>query len=86
MSPGVKASQENEVVEACPLDAPAYGRVPGLLALAAAVAGVFMQPVFFGLAAGMLAVLSLLLSPARCRWLGLAALVAACVVGLRVFL
>lgn len=86
MDPGVKASQEKEAVEACPLDAPAYGRVPGLLALAAAVAGAFVQPVFFGLAAGMLAVLSLLLSPARCRWLGMSALVASCVVGLRGFL
>lgn len=87
MDMDVKASQEqeNEQAEACPLDAPSYGRLPGLMALAAVVAGAFTQPLFFALAGGLLAVLSLLLSPPRCRVLGLAALVAACAVGLRAF-
>ncbi len=84
METGVKVARETEQ-QACPLDAPVYGRVPGVLALVTAAVGLFTQPAFFGLAAGLLAVLSLLLSPARCRWLGLGALAAACTVGLRAF-
>lgn len=80
MSMDVKAAQN---AEACPLASPVYGRVPGTLALAVAVAGVFTQPAFFSLAGGLLALLSLLLSPPRHRLLGIAGLVAAVTVGLR---
>lgn len=44
MDVDVKTAQESAEVEACPLDAPAYGRLPGLLAWAAAAVGVFTQP------------------------------------------
>lgn len=81
MSMDVNVSHDEGSVEACPLSLPLYGRVPGALALAAAVAGVFVQPVFFSLAGGLLSLLSLLLSPPRCRLLGLAGLVAALTVG-----
>lgn len=56
--------------ESCPLDSPRSGRIPGVLALAALPAAVFLKPVFFSLVAGLLAVLSLLLAPAGCRCLG----------------
>lgn len=56
--------------EACPLASPLSGRIPGLLALAALPAAVFLKPLFFSVAAGLLAVLSLLLAPAGCRCLG----------------
>jgi hypothetical protein len=54
----------------CPLYSPRSGRIPGVLALAALPAAVFLKPVFFSLAAALLAVLSLLLAPAGCRCLG----------------
>jgi hypothetical protein len=60
---------------ACPLSSPSAARIPGLLALAAAPAAVLVNPFFFGLAGGLLAVISLLLSPARCRCLGLVGLI-----------
>ncbi|MCK7576786.1 MAG: hypothetical protein MZV65_13440 [Chromatiales bacterium] len=41
-----------------------------MLALAALPAAVVLKPLFFSLAAGLLAVLSLLLAPAGCRCLG----------------
>lgn len=62
---------------ACPLSAPRAARTPALLALAAAPAAVLVSPFFFGLAGGLLAVISLLLSPARCRCLGYVGLIAA---------
>jgi hypothetical protein len=62
---------------ACPLASPLIGRVPGLLSVAAVPAAVFVNPLFFGLAGGLLAVISLLLSPAHCRCLGVVGLVGA---------
>jgi len=86
MDVDVKASQDEERPVACPLEAPTFGRVPGLLALTAVTAGVFIQPAFFALVGGLLSILSLLLSPPHCRLLGLVALVASTIVGLRTFL
>ena len=90
MGLSVKTSQEADLAEngqaACPLDSPRTGRVPGLLALVAIAAALWQGSLFFGLAGGLLAIISLLLSPPRCRVLGLSALMAACVVGLRVLL
>lgn len=60
----------DEDAESCPLASPRSGRVPGVLALAALPAAVFVKPVFFSLVAALLAVLSLLLAPAGCRCLG----------------
>lgn len=66
--------------ESCPLASPRSGRIPGVLALAALPAAVFLKPVFFSLAAGLLAVLSLLLAPAGCRCLGAMGLLGAATV------
>jgi hypothetical protein len=62
---------------ACPLSSSHAARLPGLLSLAAAPAAVLLNPFFFGLAGGLLAVISLLLSPARCRCLGIVGLAGA---------
>jgi len=61
-------------VEACPLDLPFTGRIPAVLSLATLPGAVLVNPVFFGLAGGLLAVISLLLSPKRCRLIGVIAL------------
>lgn len=62
-------SQADTVV--CPLVSPRTARIPGLLSLAAVPAAILVNPFFFGLAGCLLAVISLLLSPARCRLLGI---------------
>lgn len=62
---------------ACPLASPLTARFPGLLALAAVPAAILVNPFFFGLAGGLLAAISLLLSPPRCRCLGVVGLIAA---------
>jgi len=67
---------------ACPLDLLLTGRIPALISLAAIPGAVLVNPVFFGLAGGMLAVISLLLSPARCRCIGLIALAGSIAAGL----
>jgi len=67
--------------EACPLDSPLTGRVPGLLALLLLPAVLIINPLFVLLASGMLAVISLLLSPPRCRLLGMAGLLGALTLG-----
>ena len=64
-----RGAGEQEAVS-CPLDSPLSGRIPGLLALVALPAAMFLKPLFFSLVAGLLAVLSLLLAPAGCRCLG----------------
>lgn len=61
----------------CPLATPLSGRVPGILAFLAAFAAAFAQPLFFGLAGALLATISLLISPAGCRCLGMFGLLAA---------
>lgn len=71
---------------ACALDFPLFGRLPGLLSLAAIPGAVLANPAFFGLAGGLLAVISLLLSPPRQRRLGAFALVAAPAAGLAGYL
>jgi len=71
---------------ACPLDLPFTGRVPAILSLATIPGAVLANPMFFGLAGGLLAVISLLLSPKRCRLIGVIALagsVVAAFLGLR---
>lgn len=65
----------------CPLCSPWFGRTPGLLALAAVPAAMAIDPLFFGLAGGLLATLSLLVSPPGSRTLGMAGLVGALVAG-----
>ena len=79
MGLGVKAPRDAGLSEsgnaACPLDSPLTGRVPGLLALVAISAALWQGSLFFGLAAGLLAVISLLLSPPRCCLLGSVGLV-----------
>jgi hypothetical protein len=86
MGPTVKASaaaDRAEVdAEACALTTPLLGRVPGLLALAAVPATLLLNPWFFGLAGGLLATISLLLSPPRCRMLGTIGLLGALAAGL----
>ncbi len=67
---------------ACALDFPLTGRVPGFLALATVPGALLANPVFFGLAGGLLAVISLLLSPPRHRRLGAFALLAALTAGI----
>lgn len=61
----------------CPLASPLTARIPGLLSLAAVPAAVLVNPFFFGLAGSLLAVICLLLSPARCRRLGVVGLAGA---------
>ena len=70
----------------CPLDSPLSGRIPGLLALAALPAALFLKPLFFSLAGGLLAVLSLLLAPSGCRCLGAMGLLGAVTVASAVLL
>jgi hypothetical protein len=70
-------TQEDAAAVACPLASPFTARVPGLLSLAAVPAAMLVNPFFFSLAGGLLAVISLLLSPARCRRLGVAGLIGA---------
>ncbi len=67
---------------ACALDLPLTGRLPGLLSLATTPGAVLANPLFFGLAGGLLAVISLLLSPPRHRRLGAFALVGALTAGI----
>lgn len=67
---------------ACALDFPLTGRLPAVLALATIPGAVLANPAFFGLAGGLLAVISLLLSPPRHRRLGAFALVAALTAGI----
>jgi hypothetical protein len=76
-----RKSGETEVVQgrpaACPLDLPRTGRVPGLLSLAAIPAALLANPLFFALAGGLLGIISLLLSSARCRLPGAAGVLGA---------
>jgi hypothetical protein len=67
--------------ESCPLTLPASGRLPGVLAIAALPAAIFIKPLFFSLAGALLAVVSLLLAPAGCRCLGAMGLLGAATVG-----
>lgn len=66
---------------ACPLTTPLLGRVPGILAVATIPASLLFNPLFFNLAGGLLAVISLLMSPSRRRMLGLVGLVGTVLVG-----
>jgi len=61
------------LTEGCPLDLPFTGRVPAVMSLVAIPGAVLVNPVFFGLAGGLLAIISLLLSPPRNRLIGLIA-------------
>jgi hypothetical protein len=61
----------------CPLTSPLTARIPGLLSLAAVPAAIVVNPFFFGLAGGLLASISLLLSPPHCRRLGVVGLIGA---------
>lgn len=76
----VQESIESGSGEACPLDSPLTGRIPGVLSLLAIPGAVFLNPLFFGLAGGLLGVISVLLSPPRCRLLGSAGMLGAVVV------
>jgi hypothetical protein len=67
---------------ACPLTSPLIGRVPGWLSLAAMAAAFFTGAPFFSMAGALLAVISLLLSPPRCRVVGVAGLIGAVASGL----
>jgi len=58
----------------CPLERPFTGRVPAIISLATIPGAVLLNPMFFGLAGGLLATISLLLSPRRSRLIGLLAL------------
>jgi hypothetical protein len=66
---------------ACPLASPLAARIPGLLSLAVVPAAIVVNPFFFGLAGGLLAGISLLLSPPRGRSLGVVGLIGAVVGG-----
>jgi hypothetical protein len=65
------------VATVCPLVSPRTARIPGLISLAAVPAAVLVNPFFFGLAGSLLAVISLLLAPARGRGLGIAGFIGA---------
>jgi len=83
MNSGIKATRDAAETgndEACPLDSPLTGRFPGVLSLLAIPGAVFLNPLFFGLAGGLLGVISVLLSPPRCRLLGSAGMLGAVVV------
>ena len=77
MDSGETASDTIPADVACPLASPRIVRIPGLLSLAVVPAAVLVNPFFFGLAGGLLAVICLLLSPAGCRRLGVAGFVGA---------
>jgi len=66
-----------DAAAACPLASPPSTYIPGLLSLAAVPAAIVVDPFFFGLAGGLLAGISLLLSPPRRRSLGVAGLIGA---------
>ena len=66
-----------DAAAACPLASPLSARIPGLLSLAAVPAAIAVNPFFFGLAGGLLAGISLLLSPPRGRSLGVVGLISA---------
>ena len=68
-------------VVACSLTTPLLGRIPGVLAVASVTASLLLHSLFFILAGGLLAVISLLMSPPRSRMLGLAGLAGAVLVG-----
>ena len=72
-----RATAREDAAVACPLTAPFAARIPGLLSLAAVPAAMVVNPFFFGLAGGLLAGISLLLSPPRHRRLGVAGLIGA---------
>ncbi len=57
--------------EACPLLSPLVWRVPGIFSLAAFPAAMTLGTLFFSLAGGLFALLSILLAPPRRRGLGL---------------
>ena len=65
----------------CPLSSPLVAGIPGLLSIAAVPVAILMSPFFFGIAGGLLAIISLLLSPPRRRYLGIVGLVGAVVGG-----
>jgi len=77
MSTGESSCDTNQDAAVCPLVSPLTARIPGLLSLAALPAAILVNPLFFGLAGGLLAMINLLLSPANCRCLGIAGLVGA---------
>jgi len=66
---------------ACALDFPLTGHVPGFLSLATIPGAVLVNPLFFGLAGGLLAIISLLLSPPRHRRVGAVAFIGALIAG-----
>jgi len=78
---GLDAQRERAIradeASSCPLVSPLIGRVPGVLALLAAFGAVVTHLPFFGVAGALLATISLLISPAGCRSLGLLGLLAA---------
>ncbi len=66
---------------ACALDFPFTGRLPGFLSLATIPGAILVNPLFFGLAGGLLAIISLLLSPPRHRRVGALAFIGALIAG-----
>ncbi len=62
---------------ACPLVSPLIWYIPGLCSLVAVPAAIVVNPFFFGLAGGLLAGISLLLSPPHRRSLGVIGLIGA---------
>ena len=66
-----------DAAAACSLASPLTAYIPGWLSLAAVPAAIVVNPFFFGLAGGLLAGISLLLSPPRCRSLGVIGLIGA---------
>jgi len=80
MEPESKAlgdkAPEHEEIEVCPLVSPLVWRVPGFGSIAAFPAAISFAAPFFSLAGGLLALLSMLLSPPRRRGLGLLGLAA----------
>jgi len=62
---------------ACPLLSPLAARIPGLLSIVAVPGAVMVSPFFFGFAGGLLAFISLLLSPRNSRSLGVLGLIGA---------
>jgi len=80
-APLERVSKADEA-SSCPLISPLIGRVPGTLAFLAAASAAFTHPLFFASVGALLATISLLISPAGCRCLGMLGLAAAVMGGL----
>jgi len=76
-SENTRGSSMTDTDTPCTLPSPLVARIPGMLSVAVIPAAIFLSPFFFGLAGGLLAFISLLLSPPHSRRLGFLGLIGA---------